>query len=573
MPAAPPPSTFDSVVLAAVAQELAQRLPLRVLRAEPGGPHEVLLRTECGLLLLSADPQWARVHFTRRRPQGVRSSSFADLLRARLVGARIVRVHQPAFERVLELYLEAPDGPWRLVAEPMGKHANLVLVREGRVVGVARPVPHHRSRVRPLLPGLPYEPPPRDPRPTPAQVDPASLEACLAAAGGPLWQGMLRCVAGIGPLLSYELAWRTGNPEAAQWDSQRIRQLSEELLALAARVASGRFDPRVYGTPLQPVAFSPFPYRCLEGLACSAVSMSEAVERVLDARAQAAHLHARRSSLLSRIRTLQSRKASALEAVRREWEQAQEADRLREWGQLLLAYAHQVPRGAASVTLPGHHGEPVHIPLDPARSAVENAQELFRRYAKLRAAWRSLPERAHALEKELAALYTLQVCAETASTHQELDAVELDLPGPRRDHRAPPALRAARTFTVDGFAVLVGRSNRDNDRVTFQLASPRDLWFHARGLPGAHVVLKTAGRTPPEETVRRVASLAAYYSTGRHATAVDVDCTERRHVRKPPGSPPGFVTYREERTLRVPPRPPEEVGAVDHEPPGEAREP
>lgn len=562
-----PPSSFDSVVLAAVVQELAQHLPLRVLQVDPGGPYEVVLRTHRGMLLLSAEPQRARVHFARHRPQGARTSSFVDLLRARIVGAHIVQVHQPPFERILELHLEAADGPWRLVLEPMGKHANLVLVREDRVVGVARPVPPDRSRVRPLLPGLVYRSPPRDPRPTPGQVDPDQLDACLAATAGPLWRRLLQCVAGIGPLLSYELAWRTGDPEALEWDRNRVMRLSGELGELAARVVAGHFNPRLYGPAEHPVAFSPLPCRCLEEMPWLEVSMSEAVERVLDAQAQAAYLHARRAALLNRIQALLSRKVTALEEVHRELEQAGQLDRLREWGQLLLAYAHQVPRGASSVTLIDSHGKPVNIPLNPERTAVQNAQELFRRYAKLRAAQRSLPQRAQLLERELEALHTLKVCAETASGHHELDAVEADLPQGKGNRQPKSIPRAPRVFTLDGFAVLVGRSNRDNDRVTFHGASPRDLWFHARGLPGAHVVLKTGGKNPSEELLRRVASLAAYYSAGRHASIVDVDYTERCHVRKPPGSPHGLVTYRRERTVRVPPLPPEAVGAHGPQPP------
>jgi len=555
MPALPA-STFDSVVLAAVAQEIARRLPLRVLRAGPGAAHEVLLHTEGGVLLFSADPSWARVHFTHRRPTLHQPHPFADLVRARLVGGRIVGVRQPAFERLLELEVETLDGVWHLVAEPMGKHANVVLVREGKVAGVARPVPPDRSRVRTLLPGLPYQPPPRDSRPAPGEWDPTALEACLCSREEPLWRGVLRCVAGIGPLLSYEMAWRTGDPEAACGPGHGAK-LVPELAQLRDRLTRGLFDPRVYGPPAEPTFFTPFPYGCLATLESAQVNMSEAVERVLGARARAAHLQACRAALLQRIETLLARKASALEKVRRDLEQAHELDRLREWGELLLAYAHQVPRGAPSARLPGYGGQPVEVPLDPARGAVENAQDFFRRYAKLRATLQALPARAQALEREVATLQALRVHAETASTAQELEAVQADLPplpGRKRPQLGSPP---ARTFTVDGFQVVVGRSNRDNDRVTFRVASPQDLWFHARGLPGAHVVLKTGGRTPPEETVRRVAALAAYYSAGRQAGAVEVDVTERRHVHKPPGSPPGWVTYRGERTLRVPPHPPE----------------
>jgi predicted ribosome quality control (RQC) complex YloA/Tae2 family protein len=556
MPPAPAP-TFDSVVLAAVAQEIRQRLPLRVVRVDPGGAHEVVVHTDRGMLLLSADPTWARVHFVRQRPPHPSPGPLVDLLRARLSGARVVHAHQPPFERVLELHLQAADGAYRLVTESMPKHANLVLVQDGRVVGLARPAAAGRSRLRPLAPGAPYRPPPPDPRPRPGEVGARDLLDCLERAAQPVWRGLLGCVAGVGPLLAYELAGRTGDPEATRCDPERAEALARVLDELRERVMAGRFDPRVYGPEQLPVAFAPFPYRCLQHLPAAPATMSEAVERVAGARSLAARLEARRHALLGRIRAMLQRKGAAAQQVRAELAEAGQADRLREWATLLLAYAHQVPRGVPVVQLPGYRGETVEIPLDPARGAVENAQELFHRARKLQAASQVLPQRLQSLEQELEALQDLQVQAECARTHEELDEVEAELPG-GRPRRAPPARTGPRTFTVDGFTVLVGRSNRENERVTFQLAGPHDLWFHARGIPGAHVVLKTAGRTPSEQTLQRVAAVAAYYSAARTATAVDVDYTERRWVRRLPGAAPGRVTYRAERTLRVRPELPED---------------
>ncbi|MER3461151.1 MAG: hypothetical protein C4303_08755, partial [candidate division GAL15 bacterium] len=501
-----------------------------------------MLRTRGGLLLLSADPTWARVHFTSHRPAGSLSSPFVDLLRARLVGAVVVAVDQPPFERVLDLHVEATDGPYRLLAEPMGKHANLVLVQDGRVLGVARPVPPGRSRIRPLLPGLPYRLPPPDARPCPGEVQEAGLLACLQSGQQPLWQALLRCVAGVGPLLSYELAYRTGDPEASRCEPERAVALVALLAELRQLVLSGQFDPRVYGAASEPVAFSPFPFTCLRDLPAHPLGMSEAVEHVLQARAVRARLQAKCSALLGRIRALMERKTQALQQARTELEQAREADRLREWGTLLLTYAHQVPKGSASVCLSDYGGKPVEIPLDPQRTAVDNANELFRRYAKLRAALRALPSRVQQLEQEAEFLRALQVHAECAASWEELEEVASELPD-ARPRKATPARSAPRTFTVDGFQVVVGRSNRDNERVTFQLASPRDLWFHARGMPGAHVVLRISGRTPSEATLRKVAALAAYYSAARCSAAVDVDYTERRFVRRLPGLP-GRVSYR-----------------------------
>lgn len=558
MPTAPEP-TFDSVVLASVVREVQALLPLRVLRAESVGPHEVALVGRAASLLFSADPRWARVHLWRGRARAA-PHPFADLVRARLSGARLVQVHHVPFERVAEFHFEAADGAWRLVAEPMGKHGNLVLVHDGRVVGVARPVPPERSRVRPLLPGLPYEPPPPDLRPRPGELEPAALWEALRASPEPLWRAVLRCVAGIGPLASYEAASRTGDPEDPGCDLDRAVLLCRVLAELRDAVHAGAFAPHLYLRAGEPVSFAPFPLTCLERVEAVEVTMSEAVERVLDARARSARFLERRARLAARVRVHLSRKRSALEQVRRDLGATEELDRLREAGRLLLAYAHQVPVGARSAELPGQDGRTLHIPLDPSRTAVENAQALFRRYAKLRAALRTLPSRAAALEEEVRQLEALEVHLETARAEEDLSAVEAELPDPvRRVPRGVQAVAEPRRFLVQGFVVLVGRSNRDNDRVTFRLSSPDDLWFHARGLPGAHVVLRRGGRAPSEDTVRRVAALAAYYSAGRGAAAVDVDYTERRNVWKPRRAPAGRVLYRGERTVRVAPAPPEEV--------------
>ncbi len=253
-----PAPTFDSIVLAAVVCDLQPLLPLHVHRTDSAGPYEVVLHGRAGSLLLSADPRWARVHLWRHPVRG-EPHPFGDLVRARLSGATLVRVHHVPFERVAEFEFEAPDGPWRLVAEPMGKHANLVLVRDGHVAGVARPVPPHRSRIRPLLPGLPYRPPPLDPRPKPGELEPSALLAALQASPEPLWRAVLRHVAGIGPLVSYDLAFRTGDPEATACDVDRAVLLCRLLAELRDRVLEGAFHPQVYLRAGVPVSFAPFP--------------------------------------------------------------------------------------------------------------------------------------------------------------------------------------------------------------------------------------------------------------------------------------------------------------------------
>jgi predicted ribosome quality control (RQC) complex YloA/Tae2 family protein len=560
----PPPASFDSVVLAAVAQELRVLLPLRITRILQLGPLELALGIRApGIrgLVLSADARWYRVHLVRELPDREEPGPLGQFLRTRLVDARIVRVHQPPYERVLELEVEALDGSYQLVVELMGKHANLVVVREGLVLGCAKAIGPDRSRVRTILPRAPYTPPPPDPRPHPGTLTPEALAQALRNTGGPLWRRVLAAVAGIGPLLSYELAFRSGDPEAPELPPDAPERLHAELAALHVGVRSGAFAPRLYRRDAEPVAYAPFPLTCMVGSEEIPASMSEAVDRVVSHRARADRFEAERRSLLQAVEAAVARAQRALAEAEHSLTEAEGADRVRVAGELLLAYASQIPAGADHVTLPDSEGRPVEIALDPALDAIRNAQRLFRRYAKLRAARQALRRRISALQEEMERLAELRVHLEHARTPADLlelreELVEAGVLSLHKRPRVRPRSEP-RAFQVDGFQVLVGRSSRDNDHVTFRLAGPEDLWLHARGIPGAHVVLRTGGRTPPEEVIRKAAQIAAYFSAGRTSTAVEVDVTERRWVWKPKGARPGWVLYRNERTVRVRPALPE----------------
>ncbi|MDR7416294.1 MAG: NFACT family protein [Armatimonadota bacterium] len=560
----PPPASFDSVILAAVVQELRPLLPLRITRALQPGPLELVLGIRApGIrgLLLSADARWYRVHLLRALPDREEPGPLGQLLRARLVDARIVQIRQPPYERVLELEVEALDGSYRIVAELMGKHANLVVVREGLVLGCAKAIGPDRSRVRTVLPHAPYTPPPPDPRPHPGTSTPEALAEALRNTTGPLWRRVLAAVGGIGPLLSYELAFRSGDPEATELRPDLPERLHAELAALHERVRSGAFEPRLYRLDAQPVAYAPFPLTCMAGFEEILTSMSEAVDRVVSHRARSDRFEAERRSLLQATEAAVARAQRALAEAERALAEAEGADQVRMAGELLLAYASRIPPGADRVTLPDYEGRPVEISLDPALDAVRNAQRLFRRYAKLRAAHQTLSRRIPALREEIERLTELRVHLEHARTPEDLLELreELGEAGILPPHKRPKVrpVSEPRTFQVDGFQVLVGRSSRDNDHVTFRLAGPEDLWLHARGIPGAHVILRTGGRTPPEEVIHRAAQIAAYFSAGRTSTAVEVDVTERRWVWKPKGARPGRVLYRNERTVRVRPGLPE----------------
>ncbi|MDP3769153.1 MAG: NFACT family protein, partial [Dehalococcoidia bacterium] len=331
----------------------------------------------------------------------------------------------------------------------------------------------------------------------------------------------------------------------------------EDLITI---VRSKDFAPVLYVDGENVRGYAPFPLTHVTGLRAVPVeTMSEAVHRAtahLDAQAE---LDERRVGLIGAVRTPLSKVMRTEADLRKGLEEAAQSETTRQRGELLLAYASQIPPGSSTATVPGYDGTPLEIPLDPTLTPIENARKLFHRYTKIRKARPALEERLRATEEERQYLESALAMADQATSQDDLEELTHELAAEGYLRRRPRATRRAaspkpRSYTLDGGAVVVvGRTNQDNDHVTFKVARPEDLWFHARGVPGAHVVLRAGAEHPTAEEIERAASIAAWFSKARGASAVPVDYTARRHVRKPKGSRPGLVVYERERTIQVRP--------------------
>jgi predicted ribosome quality control (RQC) complex YloA/Tae2 family protein len=218
--------------------------------------------------------------------------------------------------------------------------------------------------------------------------------------------------------------------------------------------------------------------------------------------------------------------------------------------------------GQAELTAETDSGELLQIPLDQEKSAVDNAQDYFARYRKAQRAIEGGPARLEEVTLALRDLEQLETDLALAASRPEIDEVQAALveAGHMRARRTMTQAARSQPLSLtspDGFAILVGRNSRQNDEVTFRRGQGDDWWFHARGVPGAHVIVRAAGQTLPADTIRRAAELAAYFSRLRDDSQVLVDYTRRRHVRRIPGAAPGLVTYSQEETVRVAPRQPD----------------
>jgi predicted ribosome quality control (RQC) complex YloA/Tae2 family protein len=570
---------FDALTLSAVRDELEPlltdaRVQKLVFADELGVAAEAFApRVGRTYVLLSAHPELGRVQRIPSLPRrGIEADTpFSLLARKHLRNARIRTVRQPRLERVFELDCEQRDPSGRLyrvllIVEAMGRRSNLVLVAEdGTVLDAARRAPPSRNPRRPVLPHLRYQPPPAQDRLLPEEI---SAESLAAGARGQtsLARHLSDRVAGLSPLAARELAFRAvgdvhATLEAVDWAV--VARSTSDFLAMAD---THQWQPTLATEADGPIDYAPYRLSHLAAAGAALAdfeSISAAIEAYYARRSEAGPvrrgdaLAAERKALLEPIdRATQSldRRIAALEH-QLETGHAQRGP-LRRAGEALLAHQADLPAGSTELVLDGERFE-----LDPRLSAVDNAQAYFARYRKAREAEERVPELLDEARLQAALLADLRALVEVADQMDAIRALRREVaaatgrkdPGPRA-RNASGATPYRRVALGHGWEALVGTSAAGNAAVTFEVADADDLWLHARGVAGAHVILRTNGGTPPDEVVEAAAQLAAGHSAARAAGAVEVDVAPRRYVKKIPKGPPGLVRYTHERTLRVAPR-------------------
>jgi predicted ribosome quality control (RQC) complex YloA/Tae2 family protein len=554
---------FDALTAAAMAAELrAELLDGRVQEVLLADPASVALEIYAGhqrrYLYASTDSQTARVHLLDEKPRrGVESASpLLLLLRKYVRSARLTGVVQPPAERVLHLAFDGLEGPVTLVAELMGRYSNLVLVgADGTILESLKRVGPEINRYRTVLPGRLYVAPPPQDKLLPAEVSEHRLRQVLAQAppSMPLRQALVNGLAGISPLVAREIAFRAvGDAEALVEAVQAIAPLLDAYAALTA----GAPQPCVVREEdsAAVLAFAAYPLTHMGDFE-PATSISAAVAAYFGG--EGGGYQAAKAPLLDAIQAARERLTHRQARLAEDRAAAGDPEALRAMGEAILAYAHQIKPGQAELVVEWT-GSPIRVALDPTLSPAANAQAYFRRYRKAQRTGEEVPAQAGMVEGELDYLEQLAHDLAMAENRPEIDAVALALAEggylKRKRRPSPPPAGPRRFTSPDGFTVWVGRNAAQNEELTFKRAAPDDVWLHARGVPGAHVVVRAEGQAIPDSTLEWAAGLAAYYSQGRDDTQVQVVVTRRRYVHRLKGGRPGQVTVRREQMLSIKPQ-------------------
>ncbi|MBO4377842.1 MAG: NFACT family protein [Clostridia bacterium] len=562
---------LDGLTLGFVARELNAMLAgARIERVSQPEKDMLLLSLRSNgkgcRLLLSAAPGMARAHLTEAQfVNPAEPPVFCMLLRKHLTGGRILSIDQLGGDRVLLFSLEAQDElgilhPYELYLEAMGRYSNLTLVRDGRIVDAIRHVTDSMSRVRQALPGLPFIPPPMQDKLSPSEADAGSLYERLSSCSGRLDKALAQHIAGLSNVSARELTLRLCAYEESELEHSSLHALCEQLDALLHRLPS-MAAPTILtdkdGLPLEalPFRFLSFPSE----LQFPASSLSLAMEQCFDSRDRRERIQQRTAGLRRTIRNYLERSEKKLALQEEELQNASHSEEYRVMGELLTAQLHLVPRGAEKVTLDNYYdGKQLDIPLDVRLSPSQNAQRYFKRYQKARAAARLAGEQKERslreitlLEEALCDLDSCETEADLSDVRAALTSAGLLKPAPSKkkgnaDRRPSQPMRFE---AGDGTQLSVGKNALQNERLT-QAAKGDDLWLHAKDMPGSHVIIHAEGKPVSEEALRCALQLASWYSSA-HGVSVPVDAVERRYVKKPSGTPAGFVTFTHQATYLI----------------------
>lgn len=563
---------YDAGMLAVVLREISEAcLGLRVEKIHQPTKDEVVLFMRGKKLSLNVGSVCPRISLTEISKDNPASPPmFCMLLRKHLCPAILLNIEQCGFDRVCRLTFSGRDemgylSEKHLYAELMGKYSNLIVTDDKeKIIAVLKPVDFSDSDVRQLLPGLTYRLPSAPDKQNPLTVEKEAFLALFDAAlpDKSLARFLSDSFGGTAGAVFKEIAYRaTGKADALVKDASPSR-LYEVFSAWFSDLKEGRTAPTLLRNATgDGVEYGYFPFSYMDSAQNESYpSFALLFDAFFGERERVARIHLRAQDLLRLVTHTKAKLEKKLCLQREEWESASEAEGYRKTGDLITANLYRLKKGMTSFVAVDYEAEEpseVEVPLDSRYTPAQNAQRAYKLYAKAKKAREILAEQVALTEKELAYITTVLHFLEAAETEADLAEIREELCGAgyaskmRRGVSQKPVKPVPfRYRTSGGYRVLCGKNNLQNDMLTFKVAQKSDLWFHVKGITGAHVILFTEGEEPSEKDYTEAAEIAAYHSSAT-ADTVAVDYTEVKNVKKPPASRPGFVTYKTNFTAYV----------------------
>ncbi len=569
--------SLDGAFLHIVKNELSPLIGSRVDKVYQPSREELVLslrtfRDGTKKLIFSANSMSARVNLTEaafENPQ--QPPMLCMLMRKHLGGGRLTAIRQDGLERIIYFDFECTNEIGdivtnTLIAEIMGRHSNIILVRDGRVVDSIKRVTDDISSVRRVLPNIEYETPPREERL--CLLDCSADDVLNAIEDSPerLSKKLTSVLEGVSPIFARECTYYAAKDVDAVCAelSDSARDRLRFVLNKAKKALLGEAEFTVVSDlngRKKDFCFINIEQYSTGMLISHCDSANALLDSFFAAAGKTERTKQRAHDLLKLLMNAYERVSRKLELQKKELSDCSEREVFRVCGDMINANIYRLEKGMTKCTLEDFYtGEPREIALDSRLTPAQNAQKYYNEYRKLDTAEKKLTELIAKGQQEL--VYIDSVFDAVSRTESETDLAEIRRElreqgylkgGVRPDEKVKKQSEPLKFRSSEGYEILVGRNNKQNDQLTLKTAKATDIWLHTKEIAGSHVIIRTEGKEAPEQTIFEAAQLAAYHSKARESSQVPVDYTAVKFVKKPAGAKPGMVIFTNNKTLYVAP--------------------
>ncbi len=533
-------------------------------------------------LVLSCSSSNPRVYIANdyKKENPKKAPMFCMLFRKYIQSGNIVNISQVGFERIIKISIDSLDELKEkttkdIYIEIMGRHSNIILTHnaDNKIIDSAKRIPTSVSRARQILPGLTYELPPSQDKLNPIDsISESKFTESLTSYDGPIFKGIYSKFLGISPIISKEICFRANINEKSnicELSSNELNNLYKEFNNLFNDIRNNNYSPCIV---LNEKIDKVVDFSCInltlynEFKFITKESMSTILEDYYKTKDIKDRIHQRASDLRKSISIKLERLYHKQEKQNEELKEAENADEYKIKGELLTAYIYMIQKGMESIEVQNFYDpnyENITIKLKDNLTPSENSQRYFKKYNKLKTAKKEITSQMDISKEEIDYLENILLNIDNCENLAELQDIKDELislgyakaPGKLKSKKELNKLTTSphEFISSDGFKILVGKNNKQNDHLTLRIADPDDIWMHTKNIPGSHVIIKCAGKEVSENTIYEGAMLAAYFSKGKMSAQVPVDYTKKKHVKKPSGSKPGMVIYETNSTMYVTP--------------------
>ncbi|SHJ94866.1 Rqc2 family fibronectin-binding protein [Paramaledivibacter caminithermalis] len=578
---------FDGLVINSLASELKEALlNKKIEKIYQPEADEIIIKfrnaSNTNKLFISVNSSFPHVSLSNiQKNNPLHPPMFCMLMRKHLQGSKIVDVYQVELERILVLSIESYDelgniSIKKLIIEIMGKHSNIIFIEDDTnvIIDSIKRIPSSISRQRQILPGLKYEYPPSQNK---INIFKANYNTFIDKLKNvendtKIFKALYKSFQGISPVIAKEICFRASidiDKPISTLTDENFQSIWKVFIDLLSKLIKKEFSPNIIldSKEKKNIDFSSLKLKMYENQFFSYVffdTMSDCINKYYFDKDKYNRIKQKSTDIVKIINTRLERLYNKLQKQKEELLTAEGADKYKLYGELILTNMHKITKGIDTITVQNYyedHMPSITIPLDSRLTPSENSQRYYKKYNKYKTAQEKITNQIKETKEEIQYLQNVLANIENTDDINNINEIKQELIEQNYIRKRSTIKKTEKAsiskphkyLTDEGFTILAGKNNKQNDYLTLKMSSKKDIWLHTKDIPGSHVIIKTEGRDVPEKTIKIAALIAAYHSKGRNSSNVPIDYTYVKFVKKPSGAKPGMVIYDNFKTIYVTP--------------------